>query len=137
MKEEKEEMKKVLQAWGQALEQFRWREEKLERLQGIYEMQKKVWIGNGKQLAKAEAEYRMEAGKLRIEMVEILREKARVDAFLQELTLDEATFVEMRFEKGYGFDYIALKMHLSRATVFRIQDRVLEKMEIWRKNEML
>ena len=73
MKEEKEEMKKVLQAWGQALEQFRWREEKLERLQGIYEMQKKVWIGNEKQLAKAEAEYRMEAGKLRIEMVEILR----------------------------------------------------------------
>ena len=82
-------------------------------------------------------EYRMEAGKLRIEMVEILREKARVDAFLQELTLDEATFVEMRFEKGYGFDYIAMKMHLSRATVFRIQDRVLEKMGLWRKNEML
>jgi DNA-directed RNA polymerase specialized sigma subunit len=100
-------------------------------------MQKKVWIGNEKQLAKAEAEYRMEAGKLRIEMVEILREKARVDAFLQELTLDEAMFVEMRFEKGYGFDYIAMKMHLSRATVFRIQDRVLEKMGIWRKNEML
>ena len=137
MKEEKEKMKKVLQAWGQALEQFRWREEKLERLQGIYEMQKKVWIGNEKQLAKAEAEYRIEAGKLRIEMVEILRQKARVDVFLQELTLDEATFVEMRFEKGYGFDYIAMKMHLSRATVFRIQDRVLEKMGIWRKNEML
>ena len=37
-----------------------------------------------------------------------------------------------------GFDYIAVKMHLSRATLFRMQDKVLEKMMgNKRKSEMV
>jgi DNA-directed RNA polymerase specialized sigma subunit len=81
---------------------------------------------------------RKDVVRLRIEMVEILRDKARTEAWLQGLTEDERCFLGMRFEKGYGFDYIAVKMHLSRATLFRMQDKVLEKMmENRKKSEMV
>ena len=75
-----------------------------------------------------EKEYRKEVGRLRIEMVEILREKGRIDEMIRRLDMDEQTFLQLRFEKGNGFDYISMKMHLSRATLFRMQERVLEKM---------
>ena len=140
MSREKEEMKKLLQRWGKALEQFRWKDEELEKMQVFYEIQKKVWSGcrmkkAEKELERIEREYRTEARHLRIEMVEILREKAKVDEMIKRMTIDEGMFIQMRFEKGYGFDYIAMKMHLSRATLFRMQDRILEKMLRWEKDE--
>ena len=88
-----------------------------------------------KELERIEREYRLEVGHLRIEMVEILREKAKVDEMIKRMTIDEGMFIQMRFEKRYGFDYIAMKMHLSRATLFRMQDRILEKMLQWEKDE--
>ena len=51
-----------------------------------------------------------------------------VDEMISKMKLDEKQFLQMRFEKGYGFEYISMKMHLSRATLFRLQDKVLEKM---------
>lgn len=35
---------------------------------------------------------------------------------------------DCRFEKGYGIDYIGRRLYISRATVFRMQDRILEKL---------
>ena len=133
-------LKKMLWRWGKALEQFRWKEEELEKMQVFYEIQKKVWGGNRKEkaekeLERIEREHRAEVGRLRIEMVEILREKAKVDEMIKRMTIDEGMFIQMRFEKGYGFDYISMKMHLSRATLFRMQDRILEKMLRWCKDE--
>lgn len=132
-KKKKGEMKKRLWNWGGALEKFHWKEEELEKLQLFYEMQKRIWKDDktekgGKIREKLEKEYDRERGKIRIEMVEILREKAWVDDAVKTMTFEEKNFVEMRFEKGYGFDYISMKMHLSRATLFRMQDRVLGKM---------
>ena len=132
-KKEKGEMKQRLWNWGGALERFRWKEEELEKLQGLYEMQKKIWADDEtekgqKMREKQEKEYHEERSRIRIEMVEILREKAWVDEGIKTMTFEEQNFVEMRFEKGYGFDYIGMKMHLSRATLFRMQDRVLEKL---------
>lgn len=31
----------------------------------------------------------------------------------------------MRYQKGYGYDYIALKLNMGRSTCFRIHDRIL------------
>ena len=132
-KKEIEEMKKRLWNWGNSMEQFNWKEEELQKMQVFHEMQKKVWEENAteksqEELKQMEKEYRKEVGRLRIEMVEILREKGRIDEMIRRLDMDEQTFLQLRFEKGYGFDYISMKMHLSRATLFRMQERVLEKM---------
>ena len=133
MKKDKEEMKELLWRWGQAMEQFSWKEEEVNRLQVFCEMQKCVWEKNPmerekRELERIEKENREEIGRLRIEMVEILREKRWVDEMISKMKLDEKQFLQMRFEKGYGFEYISMKMHLSRATLFRLQDKVLEKM---------
>lgn len=133
LKSEKGQMKKKLWNWGNALERFGWKEEELRKLQMFHELQKKVWEGNETQkamkaLEKIQKEYEAEVKRIRLEMEELLLEKAWIDGFIKKLTEDEEIFVRMRFEKGLGFDFIGMKMHLSRATLFRIQDRVLEKM---------
>ncbi len=124
-------MKERLWNWGQAMEEFNWKEEELKKLQGLYVMQRKIWEGNEtekarKELERIQKEYEGEVRRLRMEMVEILRKKAWVDCRIQKLTANEISFLQMRFEKGYGFDYIGMKLYLSRATLFRMQDRILE-----------
>ncbi len=139
---EKEEMKQRLWNWGTALNRFYRKEEELKKLQEIQEVQRKLQERYPEEkiheeVLLLEQAQREDVVRLRIEMVEILRDKARTEAWLEGLTEDERCFVGMRFEKGYGFDYIAVKMHLSRATLFRLQDKVLEKMmENRRKSEM-
>ena len=138
---EKEEMKQRLWDWGTALDRFYRKEEELKKLQEIQEVQKKLQERYPEETIQEEIllleqAQRKDVVRLRIEMVEILRDKARTEAWLEGLTEDERCFLGMRFEKGYGFDYIAVKMHLSRATLFRMQDKVLEKMlENRRKSE--
>ena len=53
---------------------------------------------------------------------------------IRGLTQDEQMFVEFRFEKGYGMEYIGTKMHMSHASVYRLQARILAKL-IAKKNE--
>ena len=140
---EKEEMKQRLWDWGTALDRFYRKEEELKKLQEIQEVQKKLQERYPEETIQEEIllleqAQRKDIVRLRIEMVEILRDKARTEAWLEGLSEDERCFVGMRFEKGYGFDYIAVKMHLSRATLFRIQDKVLERMmENRKKSEMV
>ncbi len=141
--DEKEEMKELLWNWGQAMERYRWKEAALQKLEAAYEAEKKNWEQekaekSEKEMERAKAEYGIETEKLRREMAWILREKAKMDAMIGRLTMDEEMFVKLRFEKGYGFDYISVKMHLSRATLFRMQNRVLRKMLLCsRKDETM
>ena len=140
---EKEEMKQRLWDWGTALDRFYRKEEELKKLLEIRAVQRNIQekYPEGEiqeEILWLEQTQRKDVVRLRIEMVEILRDKARTEAWLQGLTEDERCFLGMRFEKGYGFDYIAVKMHLSRATLFRMQDKVLEKMmENRKKSEMV
>lgn len=140
---EKEEMKQRLWDWGTALDRFYRKEEELKKLLEIREAQRKIQERYPEEKIHSEfllleQEQQKDVVRLRIEMVEILRDKARTEAWLEGLTEDERCFLGMRFEKGYGFDYIAVKMHLSRATLFRIQDKVLERMmENRKKSEMV
>lgn len=132
-KSEKGQMKKRLWEWGRALERCLWKEEELEKLEGIYAMQKKMWLGDRSERGKRtmetmEQEYKENLQRLRGELEEILREKEKIDALLKRMDWEEEVFLRMRFEKGYGIDYIAIKMHMGRATVFRLQNRALEKL---------
>ena len=136
-------MKQRLWNWGTALDRFYRKEEELKKLQEIQEVQKKLQERYPEETIQEEIllleqAQRKDVVRLRIEMVEILRDKARTETWLEGITEDERCFVGLRFEKGYGFDYIAVKMHLSRATLFRMQDKVLEKMmENRKKSEMV
>ena len=136
-------MKQRLWDWGTALDRFYRKEEELKKLLEIRAVQRNIQekYPEGEiqeEILWLEQTQRKDVVRLRIEMVEILRDKARTEAWLQGLTEDERCFLGMRFEKGYGFDYIAVKMHLSRATLFRIQDKVLERMmENRKKSEMV
>lgn len=100
-KKEKIELKKRLWNWGQAMEQFSWKEEELQKLQGFHEIQRGVWEKNHAERAKQELErlekeYHLEVGRLRIEMEEILREKRRIDEMIRGLDREEGWFLRMR-----------------------------------------
>lgn len=128
MEQEKEEMKQSLQNWGMAMEKYKWKEEELERAMEFYEAERKLWGESEEELERIERERREEMRRLRIEMVEILREKAWIDRMIKYLPMEEVMFLQLRFEKGYGFDYIMTKMHRSRATLFRMQDKILQEL---------
>ena len=120
----------MLWEWGRTLERFSRKEEELQKLENFYVMRKKIWNEkeNRKEFEKNERQYEQEVKRLRMEMEEILQEKERIDGWMQCLTEEEQRFLELRFEKGYGFDYIGMKIYRSRATVFRIQEQALQKL---------
>ncbi len=126
MREEKEEMKKMLWTWGDALEKLQWKENELQKQKKYWEAVKAL----GEQISNewTEQEYKERTAEIRQEMKEILQEKVRLDSKIKGLDFEEQQFVGLRFEKGYSFDYIGMKMHRSRATLFRLQDRILEKL---------
>ena len=133
MKREKGQMKTRLWHWGQAVDRCLWKEEELQKQKVFYDLQRRIWAGDrstrGKQTwQKMEQEYAEGLQRAQEELQEIIREKTKMDWMIGRLEGEEETFIRLRFGKGYGFDYIALKMHLSRATLFRLQDRALEKL---------
>ena len=73
-------------------------------------------------------EFKAERARLEGRLAEIWREKKRMDALLAGLEENEQEYIRLRFEKGYGIDYIGRRLYISRATVFRMQDRILEKL---------
>ena len=139
-KEEKGELKRMLWDWGRTLEKFSWKEEELRKLENFYVMRKKIWgeKENRKEVEKNERQYEQEVKRLRLEMEEILQRKEQIDGWIRCLTEEERRFLELRFEKGYGFDYIGMKMYRSRATLFRLQEQALNNLILQKKrNETL
>ena len=113
---EKGQMKIRLLDWGCAVERCRRLQEELRRLE---EMEGTDFL---------QEEIRAEKARLEERLTEIWREKKRMDGLLAGLEENEQEYIRLRFEKGYGIDYIGRKLYISRATVFRMQDRILEKL---------
>ena len=113
---EKGQMKLRLLDWGCAVERCRRLQEELRRLE---EMEGTDFL---------QGEIRAEKARLEERLTEIWREKKRMDGLLAGLEENEQEYIRLRFEKGYGIDYIGRKLYISRATVFRMQDRILEKL---------
>ena len=113
---EKGQMKIRLLDWGCAVERCRRLQEELRRLE---EMEGTDFL---------QGEIRAEKTRLEERLAEIWKEKKRMDGLLARLEENEQEYIRLRFEKGYGIDYIGRKLYISRATVFRMQDRILEKL---------
>ena len=113
---EKGQMKLRLLDWGCAVERCRRLQEELRRLE---EMEGTDFL---------QEEIRAEKARLEERLAEIWKEKKRMDGLLARLEENEQEYIRLRFEKGYGIDYIGRKLYISRATVFRMQDRILEKL---------
>ncbi len=132
-KSEKGQMKRKLLEWGGALDLCGRKQEELRRVEKLQEEQRKIW-GENKTAAgrrvmeQLEKRYEEELQRMQGEIEEILMKKAEMDRLLTGLTGEEQSFVILRYEKGYGFDYIGLKLHMSRATLFRLQDKILKKL---------
>ena len=112
MNSEKGQMKLRLLDWGCTVERCRRLQEELE----------------GTENAFLQEEFKAERVRLEGRLAEIWREKKRMDALLAGLEENEQEYIRLRFEKGYGIDYIGRRLYISRATVFRMQDRILEKL---------
>lgn len=129
-KSEKGRMKKRLLEWGGALDLCGRKQEELRRVEKLHEEQRRIWGGNktaaGRRvMEQLEERYAAELAAIEAQISEILRRKAETDRLMAGLSPEEMTFLILRFEKGFGFDYIGIKMHMSRATIFRVQERVL------------
>lgn len=107
-------LKQQLYDWGNTQESLVRRQkewQKWEKAQGISAEERK-W----------------EQERLEGAMSRIRQEKAKMDRRLEQLSEEEQTYLFLRFQRGYGFEKIGLQMHMSRATLFRLQDRCLEKL---------
>ena len=113
---EKGQMKVRLLDWGCAMERCKRIQDRLRRLE---ELEKDSFL---------EKEYAEERERLEASLQEIWSEKRQMDVLLEGLEENEQEYIRLRFEKGYGFVYIGRKLYLSRASIFRMQDRILEKL---------
>lgn len=111
-------MKLRLLDWGCAVERCKRTQEELRRLKEI----------EGGDLPRWRVEYDKERERLEQKLQGIWREKKEMDDRIEGLAEEEQAYIRLRFEKGYGFDYIAARLYMSRASVFRMQDRVLQKL---------
>lgn len=118
MNSEKGQMKLRLLDWGCTVERCRRLQEELRRLEEP----------KGTENVFLREEFKAERARLEGKLAEIWREKKRMDALLAGLEENEQEYIRLRFEKGYGIDYIGRRLYISRATVFRMQDRILEKL---------
>ena len=57
-----------------------------------------------------------------------LTEKRKIDGMVALLSKEEQELLFLRYQKGYGYDYIALKLNMGRSTCFRIHDRILTEL---------
>lgn len=140
MDSDKGRMKIRLLDWGDAMEKCRRRQEEMKRIIKLREEQKKLMAENdsaavARMLEGIDRQYEGDMAKLQGEIMEIMQQKKQMDGMLQELTEEERAYIQMRYEKGCGFDFIGMKLHMSRATVFRMQDRILEKLLQLEKDE--
>ena len=102
--------------------------EKVERCRRLQEELRRLEEPEGTENAFLQEEFKAERARLEGRLAEIWREKKRMDALLAGLEENEQEYIRLRFEKGYGIDYIGRRLYISRATVFRMQDRILEKL---------
>lgn len=128
--DEKSIWKRRLLEWGGALDLCSRKHEEIRKLLRLQEesrslMGKKLPIMGLIDIGMC---YENEIVRLHGVIERILQEKALMDKLIEKMSAEEQHFIGLRYEKGYGYDYISLKLHQSRANCFRMQDRILKKL---------
>lgn len=133
-KSRKGQMKKALLDWGGALDLCARKEEQLRKAERLRKEHRKIWeqseSAEGQRiLEEIDRAYEGELERIRDGIAETLRRKEEMDRKIRNLEGEEQQFLLMRYGKGYGFDYICLKLHMSRASIFRLQDKILQELD--------
>lgn len=124
----KGQMKHRLVQWGGTLEICGRKQEEIKRLGRL----KKEWdilkeeSGVGMGFGEVRQKYEEEMERIQKEIIQALEEKAEMDRMIDCLPPEERELLFLRYEKGYGFDYIAMKKSMSRATCFRVLDKAVQ-----------
>ena len=133
-KSRKGQMKKKLLDWGGALDLCARKEEQLRKAERLRKEHRKIWeesdsMDGRRILEEIDRKYEMELERIRDGIEQTLRRKAEMDRQIEELGGEEQKFLHMRYGKGYSIDYICMKLHISRASLFRLQDKILQELE--------
>lgn len=119
----KGQMKRKLLYWGGAMEICARKQEEIRRL---LRMREECAAWEEEEGSLLGGRYEKEAKRLQQEIDKVLEEKAEMDRLVDRLPPEEQQMLYLRYVKGYGYDYIAMKKHMSRATCFRVLDRALD-----------
>lgn len=130
-KMDKGKWKNRLLNWGSALHLCEQKQEELNRLMALKHENEVLLKAYGKNEAlQGIAQcFQTEIQRIEREISEIIEDKQFIDRCVQWLPIEEREFLELRFIKGYSYDNITIKTHLSRSSCFRLQDRIFLKLE--------
>lgn len=130
LKSEKGIVKKRLLKWGAALNMCEMKQEEIQKIKRIKENGVKIYssfendIDNKRIVESYEKEIKHIA-----ECIEnIMEDKRIMDKYINELIPTEQEFLYLKYRKGYDFNYVALKMNVSRSSVFRIKDSAIDNL---------
>lgn len=128
--DEKSIWKRRLLEWGGALDLCSRKHEEIRKLLRLQEESRNLMarITAVEGLIDIGECYKSEIIRLQSVIEGVLYKKAQMDELIERMTVEEQHFIGLRYEKGYGYDYISLKLHQSRANCFRMQDRILKKL---------
>lgn len=126
-------MKARLWEWGDTRNIYKRKCDALARIKKMQAEQENIWqkaeeTGREELLRQMEEEYERETERVKKEIAEVMQKKTEMDRMILQLEEIEQKFVELRFQKGYGFDAIGMRIYTSRATLFRMQERILRKL---------
>ena len=66
-----------------------------------------------------------------------MEEYSKMERCIEQLEYEEQTFLKLRYEKEYQYDYISLQLHKSRAKCFRDHDAILDKLILISREQKL
>lgn len=141
-KEERIQMKQKLSKWGGAIEYCNKKQQEIEKLQRMTNQflilgentpfleQENVSIKEARYLYEFEITKALECIKNE------MKEYSKMERYIEKLKYEEQVFLKLRYGKGYGYDYISLQTHKSRATCFRDHDLILDKLILlWKETQ--
>ncbi len=123
-------VKRMLLEWGASLDQCGRKQEEIRKIlrlkaecEGLAAEAKNRNMEKGFSLI--EEAYDQNIALLQAEIERKLTAKRKMDDLVGMLQKEEQELLFLRYQKGFGYDYIALKLNMGRSTCFRIHDRIL------------
>ncbi len=130
LKSEKGIVKKRLLKWGAALNMCEMKQEEIQKIKRMKDSSIKIFskFDNEFDNKKIVDSYEKEIKNITDYIENIMEDKRIMDTYINELMPIEQEFLYLKYRKGYDFNYVALKMNVSRSQVFRIKDLAIDNL---------
>lgn len=130
LKSEKGIVKKRLLKWGAALNMCEMKQEEIQKIKRMKDSSIKIFskFDNEFDNKKIVNSYEKEIKNIIDYIENIMEDKRIMDTYINELMPIEQEFLYLKYRKGYDFNYVALKMNVSRSQVFRIKDLAIDNL---------